>query len=217
MITEKDIIEQKLSDYYSHIFEKEIIEEISTIGTFKSLPRDEVIINIGDKLTHIPLILNGAIKIISEDQKGKEIKLYFLKKGDTCGLSFINCINTRKSIVKAITEKKTEAIFLPVNKICKWLKKYESWRHFIIESYHMRQIEMVETIDSLTFMKLEDRLYKFLSDEVEIMNDSVLKITHQEIADNLNTSRVVVSRALKHLEKEAKITMRRNRIIVNVD
>jgi len=213
----KEIIKQKLSSYFSNIFDKELIEEISSLGTFKSLPSGEVIINIGDKLIQIPFILNGAIKIIRKDQKGKEIKLYFLRKGDTCGISFINCINKRKSIVKAITENKTEVIFLPANEICKWLKKYESWRNYIIESYHMRQIKMIETVESLTFMKLEDRLYKFLLDEVKIMNDSVLTITHQEIAENLNTSRVVISRSLKQLEKEAKITIRRNKIIVNVD
>lgn len=215
MITDKAIIKQKLSDYYVHIFEKELIDEICELGTYKDLTSGELIINIGDNMTHIPLILNGAVKVIREDRKGEEITLYFLEKGDTCAISFVNCINKRKSILKAITEKQTEAIFIPVNKIDEWLKNYETWRHFIIDSYHVRLIEMVEAIDSLAFMRLDDRLYKFLSDKVKIMKDSVLKITHQEIADDLNTSRVVVSRMLKHLENEGKITIRRNRIIVN--
>ncbi len=215
MITDKAIIKQKLSDYYVHIFEKDLIEEISNLGAYKALSNGELIINIGDNMTHIPLILNGAVKVIREDRKGEEITLYFLEKGDTCAISFVNCINKRKSILKAITEKETEAVFIPVNKIDEWLKKYETWRHFIIDSYHMRLIEMVEAIDSLAFMRLDDRLYKFLSDKVKIMKDSVLKITHQEIADDLNTSRVVVSRMLKQLENEGKITIRRNRIIVN--
>ncbi|MCF6180973.1 Crp/Fnr family transcriptional regulator [Lutibacter sp.] len=215
MTTEKAFIKEKLSDYYSHIFEKELINEICELGTYRELTSGELIINIGDNMTHIPLILNGAVKVIREDKKGDEITLYFLEKGDTCAISFVNCINKRKSILKAITEKETEAIFIPVNKIDEWLKKYETWRHFIIDSYHVRLIEMVEAIDSLAFMRLDDRLYKFLSDKVKIMKDSVLKITHQEIADDLNTSRVVVSRMLKHLENEGKITIRRNRIIVN--
>jgi CRP/FNR family transcriptional regulator len=215
MTTEKAFIKEKLSDYYIHIFEKELINEISELGTYKELKSGKFIINIGDNMTHIPLILNGAVKVIRKDRKGEEITLYFLEKGDTCAISFVNCINKRKSILKAITEKQTEAVFIPVNKIDEWLKKYETWRHFIIDSYHMRLIEMVESIDSLAFMKLDDRLYKFLSDKVKIMKDNVLKITHQEIADDLNTSRVVVSRMLKHLENEGKITIRRNRIIVN--
>ncbi len=215
MINEKAYLKEKLNDYYSHIFEKELINEICELGTYRTLSQGELIINIGDNMTHIPLILNGAVKVIRKDRKGEEITLYFLEKGDTCAISFVNCINRRKSILKATTEKETEAVFIPVNKIDEWLKKYETWRHFIIDSYHMRLIEMVEAIDSLAFMKLDDRLYKFLSDKVKIMKDSVLKITHQEIADDLNTSRVVVSRMLKNLENEGKITIRRNRIIVN--
>ncbi|MGV6846610.1 MAG: Crp/Fnr family transcriptional regulator, partial [Lutibacter sp.] len=206
-------IKQKLNDYYVHIFEKDLINEICEYGEYRAIHSGEFIINIGDNMTHIPLILNGAVKVIREDKKGEEITLYFLEKGDTCAISFINCINRRKSILKATTEKMTEAIFIPVKKIDEWLKKYESWRHFIIDSYHLRLIEMVEAIDSLAFLKLDDRLYKFLSDKVKIMKDPILKITHQEIADDLNTSRVVVSRMLKQLEKEGKITIRRNRII----
>ena len=116
---------------------------------------------------------------------------------------------------RGVTEKETEGIFVPVAKIDEWLKKYESWRHFIIDSYHMRLIEMVDSIDSLAFMKLDDRLHKYLTEKVKIMNDNILFITHQEIADDINTSRVVVSRLLKVLENEGKIKIRRNRIIID--
>ena len=155
------------------------------------------------------------MKIIREDDNGDEIALYFLEKGDTCAISFVNCIHKTKSMFRGITEKETESIFIPVNKIDNWLVKYESWRHFIIDSYHMRLIEMVQSIDSLAFMKLDDRLLKYLTDKVKIMNNNILKITHQEIADDLNTSRVVVSRLLKILENEGKIKIKRNRIIVD--
>ena len=115
---------------------------------------------------------------------------------------------------RGIAEKDTEGIFIPVNLIDEWLRKYKSWRHFIIDSYHMRLIEMVESIDSLAFMNLDDRLFKYLTDKVKIMKDNILVITHQEIADDINTSRVVVSRLLKVLENEGKIKIRRNRIII---
>jgi CRP/FNR family transcriptional regulator len=166
-------------------------------------------------MTHIPLILGGAVKIIREDKNGEEIALYFLEKGDTCAISFINCINRTKSMFRGVTEKETEGIFVPVEKIEDWLVKYKSWRHFIIDSYHMRLIEMVESIDSLAFMKLDDRLHKYLLDKVKIMNTNTLIITHQEIADDIHTSRVVVSRLLKLLENDGKIRIRRNRIIID--
>ncbi|WP_099092381.1 Crp/Fnr family transcriptional regulator [Lutibacter profundi] len=215
MTTDKTLIREKLNDYYSEIFEKELLDEIVNFGMFRGMKSGETLIDIGDEMSHVPLILNGAVKIIREDSKGDDIVVYFLEKGDTCAISFVNCIYSSKSMFRGITEKETEAVFVPVEKVDDWLKKYETWRRFIIDSYHVRLIEMVEAIDSLAFMKLDDRLHKFLTDKVKIMKDNVLIITHQEIADDLNTSRVVVSRLLKQLENEGKIKIRRNRIIID--
>lgn len=215
MTTDKEFLREKLKDYYSLIFEEELINEIINVGMHRTIKPNELLIDIGDKMSHVPLILDGAVKIIREDKNGEEIALYFLEKGDTCAISFINCINRTKSMFRGVTEKETEGIFVPVEKIDEWLIKYKSWRHFIIDSYHMRLIEMVESIDSLAFMKLDDRLHKYLTDKVKIMKDNTLIITHQEIADDINTSRVVVSRLLKVLENEGKIKIRRNRIIID--
>ena len=212
--TDKALIREKLNDYFSEIFEKDLIDEIIETGIYRILASGETLIDIGDKMTHVPLILNGAVKIIREDKYGHELALYFLERGDTCAISFVNCINRSKSMFRGIAEKKTEGIFVPVSKIDEWLIKYKSWRHFIIDSYHIRLIEMVESIDSLAFMKLDDRLHKYLVDKVKIMQDNTLIITHQEIADDINTSRVVVSRLLKVLENEGKVIIRRNRIII---
>ena len=214
MNTDETLLRGKLDDYYSEIFEKELIDEIVEIGIFRVIASGETLIDIGDNMTHVPLILKGAVKIIREDKKGDELALYFLERGDTCAISFINCINKSRSMFRGVAEKETEGIFVPVSKIDDWLVKYKSWRHFIIDSYHMRLIEMVESIDSLAFMKLDDRLHKYLVDKVKIMQDNTLIITHQEIADDINTSRVVVSRLLKILENEGKVIIRRNRIII---
>ncbi|NEW80643.1 MAG: Crp/Fnr family transcriptional regulator [Gelidibacter sp.] len=214
MDIDKTLLRAKLEDYFSGIFEKELIDEIIEIGIYRVLASGETLIDIGDKMTHVPLILKGAVKIIREDKKGDEIALYFLERGDTCAISFVNCLNNSKSMFRGIAEKETEGIFVPVSKIDDWLIKYKSWRHFIIDSYHMRLIEMVEAIDSLAFMKLDDRLHKYLVDKVKIMQDNTLIITHQEIADDINTSRVVVSRLLKILENQGKVIIRRNRIII---
>ncbi len=215
MTTDKEILREKLSDYYELIFEKELIDEIVNVGMLRTIRSGEILIDIGDKMTHVPLILDGAVKIIREDKNGEEIALYFLERGDTCAISFVNCINKSKSMFRGIAEKDTDGIFIPVNKIDDWLQKYKSWREFVIDSYHMRLIEMVEAIDSLAFMRLDDRLHKYLTDKVKIMKENILIITHQEIADDINTSRVVVSRLLKVLENEGKIKIRRNRIIID--
>ncbi len=207
-------LKEILSDYYSSIFEEELIDEIVKVGHFDKIKSGELLIDIGDDMTHIPLILNGIVKIIRKEKGGDELVLYFLESGDTCAISFVNCINRKKSIFKGVVEQDVEAIFLPVEHIDDWLRKYKSWRHFIIDSYHFRLIEMVESIDSLAFLKLEQRMFKYLTDKVKITKDTTLEITHQEIANDLNSSRVVVSRLLKQLEHDGKIEMRRNKIIL---
>ncbi|MBE9488762.1 MAG: Crp/Fnr family transcriptional regulator [Bacteroidetes bacterium] len=214
MSAEKNIIREKLKESYSLIFEEELINEIIEVGTFQSLKNGETLIDIDDEMTHIPLIVEGVIKIMREDDSGDEIALYYLEKGNTCAISFVNCINRNKSMFRGIVTRDAEGIFIPVSKVSEWLQKYESWRRFIIDSYHFRLIEMVESIDRLAFLNLEDRLYKHLIDKVNVTKDTTLIITHQEIADDINTSRVVVSRLLKRLENEGQITIRRNKIIV---
>ncbi|NQW36835.1 MAG: Crp/Fnr family transcriptional regulator [Flavobacteriales bacterium] len=205
---------EKLYDYYNVIFEKELIEEIIKFGTFKALKKGELLIDINQEITDIPLLLNGAIKIVRENAQGEELLLYFLERGDTCAISFNNCIRRKKSLVRGVVEKDCEVIFLPISKLDEWLSKYKTWREFVIDSYNIRLNEMIEAIDTLAFMNMDERLYKYLKDKVQIMRDTTLNTTHLEISQELNTSRVVISRLLKQLEKRGKIKLHRNQIDV---
>ena len=214
MNTQELILREKLSDYYADVFEEELIDEIVRVGHYDKVKGGELLIDIGSEMTHIPLILDGVVKIMRQEKEGGEIVLYFLERGDTCAISFVNCINRKKSIFRGIVEKDIEAIFVPVEHIDGWLEKYKSWRHFIIDSYHFRLLEMVESIDSLAFMKMSDRLLKYLIDKVKINNDVDLEITHQEIANDLHSSRVVITRIIKQLHDEGKIYSTRNKIRV---
>jgi len=215
---EKDtnLIRKTLNNYFSNIFENDLFDEIIQLGTYHRCPKGDILLDIGDEMTHIPLITKGLVKITREDQNEDELLLYFLEPGDTCAISFINCINRSQSIFRGMAEAETECILIPVNKIEDWLIKYKTWRVFIIDSYHNRLVEMVEAIRSLAFLKLDDRLYKYLADHVKVMHTKNLDITHQEIADDLHTSRVVISRLLKILEKKGKIKLGRKRIKITV-
>ena len=214
MNAQETILREKLNEYYSFVFEKELIEEIVKVGFVDKYKSGDVLIDIGQNMTHIPLILSGAVKIIRQEKAGDELVLYFLEKGDTCAISFINCVNRKESIFKAVVENDAEAIFLPVEHIDEWLAKFKSWRHFIIDSYHFRLLEMVESIDGLAFMNMNQRLMKYLGDKAKIKQDVHLEITHQEIADDLNTSRVVITRLLKQLHNDGKVFSTRSKIKV---
>jgi len=215
MSSEKTILKRKLEEYYSVIFEPDLIKEIIEVGSLKFIPKGELLIDIGDELTHTPLIVHGAIKVMLEDKEGEEISLYYLKKGETCAISFVNCIHKSYSIFRGIAEKDTEGIFVPLDKLDDWLVKYKSWRHYIIDSYHFRLIELVHSIENLAFTHLEDRLNKYLIEKVNIMRTNILKTTHEEIARDLCTARTVVSRLLKDLENDGKLELRRGRIIIS--
>jgi CRP/FNR family transcriptional regulator, anaerobic regulatory protein len=208
------MIREKLNEYYNVVFEKELIDEIVEVGTYKKIKENELLLDIGDNFKYIPLMLTGAIKISRETKSGDEIVLYFLERGDTCTITFGSGLHSSKSKVRGVAEKTSEVIFIPVEKLEEWMVKYKSWRDFVIDSYNIRLNEMIEAIDTLAFLKMDQRLFKYLTDKVKIMRSTELNTTHQEIAIDLNTSRVVVSRLLKQLENEGKIKLFRNRIEV---
>lgn len=208
------MIREKLNEYYKVVFEQELIDEIVEVGTYKKIKENELLLDMGDNFNRIPLMLTGAIKISREVNNGDEIVLYFLERGDTCTISFGSGLTSSKSKIRGIAEKESEVIFIPVHKLEEWMIKYKTWRSFVIDSYNIRLNEMLEAIDTLAFMKMDQRLYKYLTDKVKIMRDTTLNTTHQEIAIDLNTSRVVVSRLLKQLENQGKIKLFRNKIEV---
>lgn len=212
MTTQELVIREKLDEYFSGIFEKELIDEIVQVGFMDKFKSGDIMVDIGEKMTHIPLILEGAVKIIRQEKKGEELVVYHLEKGDTCAISFINCINRKESIFRGEVEMDTEAIFLPVEKIDDWLANYKTWRNYIIDSYHFRLLELVESIDSLAFLNMTERIYKYLYDLSKVKRNEELEITHQQLANDLNTSRVVVTRIIKQLHDEGKIYSTRNKI-----
>ena len=212
MEKDKKLVRKKLNSGFSDVFEKDLIEEIVEIGVYKEFVHGEYLIDIGDEMTHIPLIVEGVVKISLEDTNEKEILMYFLEKGDTCAISFVNCIHQSESVFRAVIEADTECIIVPVNMIEPWLINYRSWREFIINSYHNRLVEMVEVLDGLAFHQLDERILKYLSDEANILHDKNIAVSHLEIANDLNTSRVVVSRLLKILEKKGKLKLGRKNI-----
>jgi len=207
-------LKEKLTLNFGGIFEPELLDEIIQIGVLKKATKNELLIDIHQEFDKIPLILSGAIKISREDENGDEVVLYFLENGDTCSITFGSSIHRTKSKIRGISEKDTEILFIPVEKLNEWLVKYNSWRVFVINSYNDRLSEMLDTIDTLAFMKMDQRLHKHLLGKVQIMDNNILQTTHEQISLDLNTSRVVISRLLKKLENEDKIRLHRNKIEV---
>ncbi|MCA0153635.1 Crp/Fnr family transcriptional regulator [Winogradskyella vincentii] len=208
------MIDKELLQPFHYLFDSETINNISNCALLKTFNKGEIIIDIGQNLEFIPLLIEGNIKVMREDDNGDELLLYVLESGDTCAMSLTCCMAKSISKIRAVADENVKVIMIPLANMREWFNNNESWRDFILQSYQIRFDEMLETIDTLAFMKMDERLFKYLTDQVKLTADTNLEITHQEIAEDLHTSRVVVSRLLKQLEKENKIELGRNKIIV---
>lgn len=205
---------QLLQEKYHHILDENLIKEIFEIGTFKKFKKNDIIIDINQTLQYIPLLLSGNIKILREDKAGNELLIYFLEAGETCTMSLTCCIGDSKSKIRAVAEKDSSLVMIPVENMRKWFNNNESWRSFILESYQTRFDEMLDTIDNLAFMRMDERLYKHLINKTKLHDSKTIIVKHQDIAEDLHTSRVVISRLLKQLENDNKIKLSRNKIQV---
>ncbi len=197
---------------YAHLFEEELLQEILSIGEYKKVKAGTELIDIGSDIEFMPLIITGAVKILREDEKGDELVLYFIEQGDTCAMTITCCIGQKKSKIRAVTEVETELLMIPIQKISDWMIKYQSWQMFILQSYHERMQELLEAIDTIAFLNMDERLLKYLKDKAMINRNEVIQVTHKEIANDMHTSRVVVSRLLKALEIKGEIKLHRNQI-----
>ncbi len=200
----------ELSVNYGNIFEEPLLQEINQVGTFIEISEGQKLMEIGDYIKAMPLLVSGVIKILREDLYGDELLLYFLENGDTCAMTLSCCMGQSQSEIRAIAETDAQLIMIPIQKMEEWLAKYKSWRNFVLASYHSRLNELLETVDSIAFMNMDERLLKYLSDKTRVTKDDIVHNTHQEIAYDLHTSRVVVSRLLKKLENMGKIQLHRN-------
>ena len=199
---------------YAHLFEQELMSEILATGTYKKVNEGHELIDIGSFIEFMPLIISGAIKILREDDKGDELVLYYIEQGDTCAMTITCCLGQTKSKIRAVAEVETELLMIPIQKISEWMNKYPTWQNFILQSYHERMQELLEAVDTIAFLNMDKRLLKYLKNKAMVNRDEVIQITHKEIANDLYTSRVVISRLLKALELKGEITLQRNQITV---
>lgn len=209
---------KELTQSYGQIFEQALLEEILQVGTFKEVPEGSKLIEIGQYIKGMPLLISGAIKVLREDKNGDELLLYYLEQGDTCSMTINCCLGQTQSQIRAIAETDTKLIMIPVRKMEEWTAKYRTWRSFIFNSYHERLNEVLQTLDSVAFSRMDERLVEHLKTKARINQDNHIYTTHQEIAYELHSSRVVISRLLKKLEQMNLIRLHRNHIeILDLD
>ena len=191
--------------------EEGLYNEIVKHGTIKEVKAGETLLKVGQTIRSTMLILNGLVKLYREDEEGKEFFIYHLNAGQACSLSMVCAAKheTSEVLAKALTE--ATVLSIPLEYMDQWMSKYKSWYQFVITSYRSRFEELLKTIDAIAFTGLDERLEDYIKKQVVQLGNN-LKITHQQIANDLNSSREVISRLLKKMEAKNWLTIHRNSI-----
>ena len=193
-------------------FESDLRSAISEAGTLKEFEAGQELIREDQYIKSFPIVLTGMIKVCRTDDSGNELLLYYLRPGEVCTVSLICCMDRTRSRVKAVAEEKTTAIVVPVELLDNWLTTYQTWKEYVMRSMQMRFDELLNALDSIAFMKMDERLEKFFRDRYHSTGSKVFEGSHQDVALAMNSSREVISRLLKQMENKNLIHLTRGRI-----
>ena len=202
----------KLSKIFKHLFEPELIEEIEQKGKFVSLKESEILLDIGQTVRVMPIVLSGLLKVSRLDEDGRELLLYYIGPKESCAMTFTCCMQQFPSETKLVAEEDTELLTIPITVMDEWMMKYKTWKSFILKSIRVRFNELMKTIDQIAFQKLDERLVYYLKEKSNATDSKLINLSHEQIAKDLATSRVVISRLLKKLENDNRLLLYRNQI-----
>lgn len=193
-------------------FSKDLTEAILKNAVKQNVPSDTVLMRSGQYIKNTVLVVSGKIKVYREDEDGGEFFLYYLQKGQACALSMICATRNEQSQIMAKVVEDVELLMIPLPFMDKWMMEHRSWYKFVIETYRSRFEEVLEVVNSIAFKAMDERLEFYLKRQKESCNCVDLKLSHQDIATDLNTSREVISRLLKKMEQQKKLVLHRNHI-----
>lgn len=201
-----------MEDFYSryNFLEPELQDEILQVAVRKKFSQHETLIREGQFISSFPMVLKGLIRVSRTSEAGNELLLYYLQANEVCAMSLTCCMARQISEVNAVAEVETEVLLIPVEMLDTWTSKYPLWKQYVMQTFQNRFRELINTLDAVAFLKLDERLVKYFVDRYKKSGVRTFSGTHQDLALQLNSSREVISRLLKKLEKEGKVSLSRN-------
>ncbi len=197
---------------FKNVFEPELIKEFEEKVKVVEVKQGEKVISIGQTVRVIPFLLNGTLKVSRLDDKLNEVFLYYLNAMEGCAMTFTCCMQQFPSEVQAVAEEDVTYLAIPISVMDEWIVKYPTWKSFVMRSIRSRFNELMHAIDQLAFQKLDERLVNYLKEKSKLTGSTVLNLSHTEIANDLASSREVISRLLKKLELDGRLLLYRNQI-----
>lgn len=211
-MTEKEIAK------HFPMLEAELVEELLKVADFKSFAEGEVLVRSGQNIRSAILVLDGLIKIYREDEQGNEFFMYYLDSGKACAISLVCGLGRETSSLMAKAVTMATVLHIPLQYVDEWMGKYKTWAQFAVSSYRERFDELLQTIDHIAFRNMDERLMFYLKRHQEKLKTNIIPISFTEIAQELNSSREVISRLMKKLSEKGIIQLNRSHIeIINLD
>jgi CRP/FNR family transcriptional regulator len=202
----------EIAEQFTQVFEPELLKELETKAKHTSVKEGDVIIDIGQTVRLMPIILSGTLKVSRMDEEGKELLLYYINPNESCAMTFTCCMQQFPSEVRATAEDDVEFLAVPISVMDEWMMKYPTWKSFVMKTVRSRFNELLRTIDQIAFQKLDERLIHYLKEKSKATGSTLINLSHEQIAGEMATSRVVISRLLKKLENDKKLLLYRNQI-----
>ena len=197
---------------FSTVFESALLAELETNSMLMQVNGGEVMLNPGQTIRAVPLVLSGLFKVSRVNDEGQEMLLYYVKAGESCAMTFTCCMMAHASVIKGSAEEDSTLLCVPVTIMDSWMTKYPTWKRYVMTTILSRFTEVLKSIDEIAFKKMDTRLANYLKEKSKVTGSSLINLSHQQIADELGTNRVVVSRLLKQLENDKKLLLFRNQI-----
>jgi CRP/FNR family transcriptional regulator len=202
---------ERIKQAYSS-FEPQLLEKIAEVGQVKVVPAGEMLMKTGQHFRHVILILSGTVKVYREDDDGNEFFMYYLEAGQACALSMICAARFQASQLMAKAETPVELLTIPLEVMDDWMSAYKTWYYFVLENYRSRFEELLQTVDHVAFRNMDERLVFYLKRFRDTHKSTILKTSITEIAQELNSSREVISRLLKKLNEKGVVLLQKDHI-----
>lgn len=202
----------ELLKIYQDVFEPELIKELEEKSKLIHTNAGDVLMEVGQQVLYMPIVLQGIIKVSRIDENGNELLLYYVESSESCAMTFTCCMREFPSEIRAIVDEKAEILLVPTEYMDDWIVKYPSWKNFVMRTIRYRFHELIIALDQIAFQSLDERLSTYLKVKSKTTGSALINLSHEQIANDLASSRVVISRLLKRLENDKKVLLYRNQI-----
>jgi len=199
-------------DHFREVFEPGLIKEMEKKAERVPVEAGKIILDVGQTVRTMPIVLSGVLRVSRMDEEGREILLYYISPDESCAMTFTCCMEQFPSEIRVIAEDDAELLTIPIQAMDQWLMKYATWKSFVMRTIRSRFNDLLRTIDQIAFQKLDERLVNYLKEKSRTTGSTLINLSHEQIANDLATSRVVISRLLKRLEIDKKLLLYRNQI-----